>query len=89
MKSETTTKFWKLFHDLPVEIRRHAVDTYRRWQVDPFNRSLQFKRIHRTESIYSVRIGLHYRAVALVEDDVATWFWIGSHSDYDKLIEGL
>jgi hypothetical protein len=36
--------------------------------------------------MYSVRIGLHYRAVGLLEDDVMLWFFIGSHEDYNHLL---
>lgn len=32
---------------------------------------------------------MHYRALALVENDVAIWFWIGTHSEYDKVVRGL
>jgi len=29
---------------------------------------------------------MHYRAVAVQEDENFVWFWIGHHSEYDKLI---
>ena len=48
--------------------------------------ALQFKQIHPTEPIYSVRINRDYRAVGVKSDREIIWFWIGSHSDYDKLI---
>jgi hypothetical protein len=47
---------------------------------------LHFKRVHATEPLYSVRVGLHWRVLGLLEDDTITWFWIGSHSEYDKII---
>jgi hypothetical protein len=25
----------------------------------------------------------------LVDDDTITWFWIGSHADYDTLVKSL
>jgi hypothetical protein len=31
-------------------------------------------------------VTLDCRALALLEDDEITWFWIGTHADYDKLI---
>jgi hypothetical protein len=37
-------------------------------------------------SVYSARIGLGYRTLGIVEAKNVTWFWIGSHADYDKLI---
>jgi hypothetical protein len=47
---------------------------------------LQFKRIR--GDVYSVRIGLHFRALGKrsAEDEI-TWFWIGSHAEYDKLLK--
>jgi hypothetical protein len=34
-------------------------------------------------------VTLGYRAVGLVEDDEITWFWIGTHAQYDRLLEQL
>ena len=36
--------------------------------------------------MYSVRIGLRYRALGVENQNGALWFWIGSHADYDKLL---
>jgi len=38
------------------------------------------------EPLYSVRIGRGWRALGLLEEETVTWFWIGSHADYDRLI---
>jgi hypothetical protein len=55
----------------------------------PNHPSLQFKKIHASEPIYSVRITPGYRAVGLLEKGEVTWFWIGSHADYDRLLSVL
>jgi hypothetical protein len=34
-------------------------------------------------------VTLAYRAVGLLEGDEITWFWIGTHADYDRLFEKL
>jgi hypothetical protein len=47
---------------------------------------VQFKQIHGREALYSVRVGLGWRALGLLEGDTMTWFWIGSHAEYDSLI---
>jgi hypothetical protein len=39
--------------------------------------------------VFSVRVGLHYRAVALRDQDTLIWFWIGTHADYDHLLRSL
>ena len=47
----------------PADIQNQANAAYRLWKVDPYYPSLHFKRIDPEEPIYSVRIGLYYRAV--------------------------
>ena len=89
MRSVTTGDFRKAFASLPKEIQGQARSAYRLWTEDIRHPSLHFRRVHETDPIFSVRIGLHWRAVALVEEGVANWFWIGSHSDYDKLIASI
>jgi hypothetical protein len=39
--------------------------------------------------MHSARVGIGYRAVGVLGDDAITWFWIGSHADYDRLLENL
>jgi hypothetical protein len=34
-------------------------------------------------------VTLGYRVVGLLEDDEITWFWIGSHAEYDRLLDKL
>jgi hypothetical protein len=47
------------------------------------------KQIHPDPPVYSVRIGIRYRAVGVVDKDVIVWYWIGTHAEYDKLIDQL
>lgn len=89
MKSRTTNKFWKCYNDLPVEIKEKARETYQQFQKDPYHPGLHFKRIHSNRPIFSVRISKDYRAVGIIQNNEIIWFWIGTHSDYDKLISTL
>jgi len=59
---------------------------YRR---DPTHPSLRFKQVHPTRPIFSARVGLGYRALAVRDGEAVIWFWIGSHADYDKLLARL
>jgi hypothetical protein len=86
VNSRTTPEFWQCFDDLPQSVQRLAAGTYSRWRRDPRHPGLNFKKIHSREEIYSVRIGIHWRAIGRLDDDTVTWFWIGSHADYDRLI---
>jgi len=52
-------------------------------KADPFHPSLHFKKIGKYRS---VRVGLHYRALAVEVPAGLLWFWIGSHSEYNRLL---
>lgn len=87
MKSFASTEFWKLFQTLPENIKKQATASYSLWLNNPFHPSLHFKRIHdKVPPLYSIRISLHWRALAVKQDDEYIWFWIGSHADYDRMI---
>ena len=85
MQSQVTQKFWRLFSDLPLDVQRGAKRAYRIFQSNPRHPGLQFKKLEGDDNIYSARIGLGYRALAVVEGDRVVWYWIGSHADYDRL----
>ncbi|MHB8628976.1 MAG: ParE family toxin-like protein [Aggregatilineales bacterium] len=73
---------------MPPEIQRDLYDAYRQFQRDPYYPGLQFKRDNVRENIYSVRIGDNYRALGRrINADLIVWFWIGTHSEYDKLLK--
>lgn len=83
MKSRTIADFWKLFHKLPPQVQDRAYKAYRQWRANPFARSLSFKRVSKTDLVYSVRIGRQYRALGLLDDDTMYWHFIGNHDDYE------
>lgn len=89
MKSTTTQRFWKCYEKLPAEVRKQAKGAYGLFAENPYYPSLHFKRIHSTLPIFSVRINIDYRAVGIVEGAEITWFWIGSHPEYETLIKKL
>lgn len=89
MISRTTEKFRTLFALLPNVIKAQAKEAYQQFKKDPYHPGLQFKRIHSTKPIYSVRVNIDYRAVGIIKDDEIVWFWIGSHNVYDKLLKKL
>jgi hypothetical protein len=87
--SDTTREFRRRLAALSPEVRAYAKRVYARWRRDPWHPSLQFKPVHQTLPIYSVRIGLHWRAIGVKRHDTVVWFWIGSHKDYDRKVEEL
>lgn len=76
--------FKPLYDALPAEIRRLADRNFALLQQNPKHPSLHFKRIH--GDLWSARVGLRYRALAIEGRDGFQWFWIGSHADYDRLL---
>ena len=87
--SRGTRRFWAAYRALPEPVKGAARKAYQIFRENPNHPSLQFKRIHGREPVYSVRVTLGYRALALVENDEAIWFWIGSHAEYDRLLKEL
>lgn len=83
MKHFATPEFWQAYNLLPVALRKLADRNFDQLKADPHHPSLHFKQVGR---YWSVRIGLHYRAVAVRDGDDVIWFWIGSHADYDRLL---
>lgn len=84
MKSNTVSSFWETYRSLDEPIRRAAQKAYRLWSENPFHPSLHFKCINQEENVWSVRVTLGYRAVGVWEGPTVTWFWIGSHDDYER-----
>jgi hypothetical protein len=74
---------------LPPQVQAQARLAYRLFQGDPAHPSLRFKQVHPTRPIFSARVGMAYRALAVREGEAVVWFWIGSHADYDKLLTRL
>jgi hypothetical protein len=69
MVSRTTRRFWRLFSNLPFDTQRDAKRAYRLFQSNPAHPGLQFKKLEAEDNIYSVRIGLEYRALAVMQKD--------------------
>ena len=61
IESRTTRSFRLAFARLPEDIQAQARRAYRLFRMDPAHPSLRFKKVERSENVYSVRIGLGYR----------------------------
>ncbi|RJP26024.1 MAG: hypothetical protein C4527_16055 [Candidatus Omnitrophota bacterium] len=89
MKSKITRDFRKRFEKMSQSVQEQVKQTYMLWQTDPYHGSFQFKRVSHSQPIYSIRIGIGYRALGLREGDVIYWYWIGSHAEYNELLHRL
>ena len=83
MNHFASPSFWDAYEKLPKSIQKLADKNYTLLKDNPRHQSLHFKRVN---EYWAVRVGIHYRALAIEVDDGILWFWIGSHSQYDKLI---
>jgi len=84
--SLATRRFWTLYHALPNEVQELAIKNYRLWRRDSQHPSLHFRRLQGSDDRFSVRVGDHYRALGKLTADTITWVWIGTHSEYDRLV---
>jgi hypothetical protein len=84
MKHLATNSFWEQYACLPESARIQADKNFALLKSNPKHPSLHLKRIGR---FWSARIGLKYRALAVEIEDGLLWFWIGSHAEYDQMIQ--
>jgi hypothetical protein len=70
---------------LSNEVRELADKNFRLLQRDPRHPSLQFKKVG---NVWSMRVGLAHRALAVEDGEDFLWVWIGTHDDYDRMIRG-
>jgi hypothetical protein len=84
MKSHANDGFCKLFDALPTDVQEKARQTYTLFRENPFDPRLQFKELGGSGGIWSVRIGLRWRALGRRVGNDIYWYWIGSHSGYDN-----
>jgi hypothetical protein len=86
IQSRATRQFWRLLSRLPAEIQQEAKRVYRLFRANPAHPGLHFKKLEGHDSIYSARISLGYRALAVRKGERVVWYWIGSHAEYDRLV---
>jgi hypothetical protein len=89
VRSHLTGDFVVRFRELPPRIQRLARRNYKLWEENPSHPGLQFKLVGKRKPVYSIRVGIGWRALGLMTDDVIVWFWIGSHAEYERLVRGL
>lgn len=82
-RSLALPRFWDCYDRLPVEIQTQADERFALFSKNPSHPSLRFKQVG---PYWSVRVSYSYRALAMRNEEELTWFWIGTHADYDKLL---
>ncbi|MCH8828645.1 MAG: hypothetical protein IID45_03605 [Planctomycetes bacterium] len=84
MNHFASRNFWKRYNALPADVQELANKNFVLLQHDPSHPSLHFKSVGRFRS---ARIGRRYRVLAVEVNDGLLWFWIGNHSEYERIID--
>jgi hypothetical protein len=53
-------------------------------KADPRHPSLHLKKV---EKYWSAWVGRKHRVLGVETEEGILWFWIGTHADYDKMLE--
>jgi len=87
MNHRANADFWNDYHALPADLRARADKQFALLKKDPQHPSLQFKKLgeRNGQEIWSERVTLKYRALAVKFPGEYLWFWIGEHNIYDVL----
>lgn len=84
MNHHTTSHFRTCYERLPASVRGAADRRFELLKQNPGHPSLQFKPVGQ---YWSVRVTLTYRAPAIRRGEEVTWFWIGHHGPYDRILK--
>ena len=79
----TTSRFRDLLASLPESVQKVAEKNFKLLQNNPSHPSLHFKKIG---AVWSVRAGIHHRALAIEDGPDFIWIWIGSHDEYERIV---
>ena len=79
-----TPDFWACYRALPEEVQRTADKAFILLKENPRHKSLRFKKVG---EFWSARVGIKHRALAIEVSDGFAWFWIGTHAEYERLLD--
>jgi hypothetical protein len=85
MRHFASGECWRSYERLPSSVRVIADKSYSLLRQDPKHPALGFKQ---TGRYWSMPIGADHRALGVEIESGVIWFWIGSHADYGRLIDG-
>lgn len=83
IKHFASPSFWTCYKKLPANVQKLADKNFEVLKTNPKHPSLHFKKAGK---YCSVRVGMKYRSIGVEIKDGLLWFWIGTHSEYDKII---
>lgn len=82
---KTTYRFWSCFYALPKSVQETARKNYELLKENSRHPSWRFKKVGK---FWSARVGSNHRALAMEDEGGYVWVWIGTHEEYDHLLNG-
>jgi mRNA-degrading endonuclease RelE of RelBE toxin-antitoxin system len=73
-----------LYEKLPATIQELADKNFELLKIDPKHPSLHLKKAGK---YWSARVGMKYRVLGVEIREGMLWFWIGTHAEYDKMLD--
>lgn len=82
----TTNRFWKCFDNLHDPVQKVSKNNFELLKANHLHPSLHFKKVGK---FWSVRAGINHRALAVEDGEDFIWVWIGTHSEYERMIKEM
>jgi hypothetical protein len=79
-----SSKYWACYDSLPKDVRLQADRQFALLKANPSHPSLHFKRVGK---YWSARVNPWVRALSTPSGNDLVWFWIGTHTEYERLIK--
>lgn len=79
----TTPRFWTSFARLPEAVQRVSRQNFELLKQNRAHPSLHFKKVGK---LWSARAGINHRALGVEDGPDYIWVWIGTHSEYRRLV---
>jgi hypothetical protein len=86
VKHFANPSFWVCYEQLPTYIQDLADKNFELLKTNPKHPSLHLKKV---DKYWSARVGRKYRTIAVEINEGLIWFWIGTHSEYERLLQQL
>lgn len=89
-RSIVTPQFREMLAKLPAHIQKSAREGFEAWRKDPALVGWKrLKMMNSTADVFSVEIGLRYRAIGVLskEHHAVVWLFAGSHETYNNFID--
>ncbi|MDI6735278.1 MAG: hypothetical protein QME42_03630 [bacterium] len=86
MKYFANPSFWTCYEQLPLSVQNLADKNFEILKINSNHPSLHLKKVGK---YWSARVGRKYRTLAVEINEGLIWFWIGTHSEYEKLLREL